>query len=144
MHHEFPSGEWVDLIPLASLRLKHKNRYRTASLSSIPVDDDGDFDKEAARARPGGIPAVNHELAGTRLAALVATCVEKWSYAVPLPEITEGLTVTNVDSPGEADIELADVLEPYRLKLTREPDPKGSITSSPSEPSTEGTGDQTG
>ena len=67
--------------------------------------------------------------------AEVAICADR-----PLDWNAADLKVTNVASPGEADIELQDVLEPYRLKLTREPDPKGSTSSTPSEPSKAETG----
>lgn len=129
MRHEFESGEWVEVIPIQQLKLKHKTRYVNASNSLVRLDAEGDVDKAAVSAGPGGWRGYVQMLEQVREAALIAATVTAWSYDVPLPEITPDWLVLNVESAGEADMELLDLLEPYRLKLIREPDPKGMTTS---------------
>lgn len=129
MRHNFESGGWVELIPIQQLKLKHKTRYVNASNSLVRLDAEGDVDRAAVAAEPGGWRGYVQMLERVREAALIATTVTAWSYGVPLPEITPEWLVLNVDSAGEADLDLQDVLEPYRLKLLREPDPKGTTTS---------------
>lgn len=135
MRHTFEDESWVDLIPLSGIKYKNKMRYGHACDKAVRLNDEEEVDKATIRTEPGGWIGYIHALSDTRYAALVASVVEKWSYDVPVPEITPDGTVLHAESAGEANLELQDLLEPYREKLTREPDPKGTTTGSSSKSS---------
>lgn len=129
MRHTFGTGEWVDLIPLADLRIKHKKRLLAVSNSIVPMNGEGDVDTAAILERHGSWQAYEALFASTRFAALTALTVTAWSWDVPVPQITDGALV-HAESIDEAGLELEDLLAPYLTRLTRAPDPKEVTTSS--------------
>jgi len=42
VRHTFGTGEWVELIPLADLRIKHKKKLLAVTNSIVPVSADGE------------------------------------------------------------------------------------------------------
>lgn len=129
MRHTFGTGEWVDLIPLADLRIKHKKKLLTATNSIVPVNADGDFDRAAVLERHGSWQAYTELHSSTQFAALVGLVVTAWSWDMPIPAVINGALV-NAGSIDEVPLELEDLLAPYLKRLTREPDPKEVTTSS--------------
>lgn len=132
MRHEFESGEWVEYKPVAEMKHKHRTRLLKVTRSSLPLDADGELDKARIDGEHHGMAVYNLDYADLQLAALCALAVTSWSYQdVPVPQITEdGYGLLHADSVGETDIELADLLEPHLRRLTREPDPKETTSSS--------------
>lgn len=129
MRHTFGTGEWVELIPLADLRIKHKKKLIAATNSIVPVNADGDFDRAAVLAQHGTWQAYTELHSSTQFAALVGLVVTAWSWDMPIPAVINGALV-NAGSIDEVPLELEDLLAPYLKRLTREPDPKEVTTSS--------------
>ena len=130
MRHTFGTGEWVELIPLSDLRIKHKKRLYAIVNAIVPMNADGDIDKAAITSRYGGWQAWQGHHSSVQFAALIALVVTAWSWEVPVPQITDGALV-NAESIDEVPLELEDLLSPYMTRLTRDPDPK-EVTSSSS------------
>ena len=130
MRHTFGTGEWVELIPLADLRIKHKKKLLAVTNSIVPVSPDGEFDRAAVISRHGSWQAYTALHGSTQFAALIALVVTAWSWDVPVPQITDGALIHG-ESIDEVPLELEDLLAPYLTRLTRDPDPK-EVTSSSS------------
>jgi hypothetical protein len=127
--HTFGTGEWVELIPLDALRIKHKKRLLAVTNSIVPVSADGEFDRAAVLSRHGSWQGYTALHSSTQFAALVALTVTAWSWDVPVPQITDGALI-HAESIDEVPLELEDLLSPYLTRLTRDPDPKEVTTSS--------------
>jgi len=130
VRHTFGTGEWVELIPLADLRIKHKKKLFAITNAIVPLNAEGDFDKAAITSRYGGWQAYQAHHSSTQFAALAALVVTAWSWDVPVPQITDGALI-HAESVDEVPLELEDLLAPYLTRLTRDPDPK-EVTSSSS------------
>jgi len=130
VRHTFGTGEWVELIPLADLRIKHKRKFLAVTNAIVPLDAEGSYDPAAVISQYGGWQAYEALYSSTRLAALAALVVAAWCWDVPVPQITDGALV-NAESVDEAGLELEDLLAPYLTRITRAPDPK-EVTSSSS------------
>lgn len=128
MRHTFPSGEWVDVMPIQDMKTKHRDLFSEAAAFGLPMSDDGEVDKAAIASTPGGAAVFWSRNAKRRRAIAVAIVVREWSYPAPVPTLTEDAELLSGGSVGETDAELMDVMGPYFEKLTREPDPKGSTT----------------
>lgn len=128
MRYDFESGDWVEYIPLTGIKYKAKSRFGLACNVAVRLDAEGEVDRETINKEPAGWAGYITQLQDVRYAALIASCVTRWSYDAPLPQIGADGKVANWESVFEADTELADLLEPYRVKLSREPDPKGMTT----------------
>lgn len=123
MRHTFGTGEWVELIPLSDLRIKHKKRLLAITNAIVPMTDAGEVDTAAIIAKHGTWQAYQELHSDTQFAALIALTVSAWSCEVPVPRIDAGV-LAFADSIDEAPLELEDLLAPYLTRLTREPDPK--------------------
>ena len=88
MKHTFRTGEWVELIPLSDLRIKHKKRLYAVANSIVPLDAEGNFDNAAVLSRYGSWKGYEAEFSSVRFAALAALVVSAWSWDVPVPQIT--------------------------------------------------------
>jgi hypothetical protein len=133
VRHTFGTGEWVELIPLPDLRIKHKKKLLAIGNALVPMTADGEFDPAAVIARYGSWQAYNEAHSSTQFAAVIALTVTAWSCDVPVPSIDDGGVLVNAASADAAPLELEDLLAPYLTRLTREPDPKEvstAITSS--------------
>ena len=130
MKHTFQTGEWVDLIPLADLRIKHKKKLYAVTNSIVPLNSEGSFESAAVISRHGSWQAYQALHSSTQFAALIALVVTAWSWEMPVPQITDG-ALANAESIDEVPLELEDLLAPYLERLTRDPDPK-EVTSSSS------------
>lgn len=128
MRHEFPSGAWIEVIPVQDLKMKHRDRLAEMAQDGTPMKDD-DVDWAAIDALPGGRSRWSVRWARHRRNIAIAMMLTGWSYDLPLPQINADGDLVNEDSIGEADPELAAFIEPYIEKLTRDPDPKGTTTS---------------
>lgn len=130
MRHDFPSGAWAELRPLADFRGKDKRLFEAARFTGYVLDTDGDPDPDATAAALGS-PAGRRDLylANVRAAA-AALAVTSWSFALPVPVLDpQSRTVTGGQALDEElsldDLnELESVLLPYELALLRQPDPK--------------------
>ena len=130
MRHTFGTGEWVELIPLSDLRIKHKKKLYAATNAIVPMNAAGDFDAAAVISLHGSWQAYTALHDATRFAALCALVVTAWSWEAPVPQITDGALI-HAESIDEVPLELEDLLAPYMTRLTRDPDPK-EVTSSSS------------
>jgi len=129
VRHTFGTGEWVELIPLADLRIKHKKKLFAVANAIVPLNAEGDFDKAAIISRYGGWQAYEAHHSSTQFAAVAALVVTAWCWDVPVPQITDGALI-HAESIDEIPLEVEDLLAPYQKRLTREPDPKEVTTSS--------------
>lgn len=123
MRHTFGTGEWVEVIPLTDLRIKHKKRLYAATNAIVPMTVEGDFDPKAVVERHGSWQAYSALRDSTQLAALIALVVTAWSWDVPVPQIADGALI-HAESADEVPLEMEDLLSPYLTRLTRDPDPK--------------------
>ena len=124
MRHTFRTGEWVELIPLSDLRIKHKKKLFAIGNALVPMTTDGELDTAAILARHGSWQVYNELHAATQFAAVTALTVTAWSCDAPVPVIDDGGVLLHAESIDEAPLELEDLLAPYQTRLTREPDPK--------------------
>lgn len=132
MRHTFDleDGEqWVDLLPIQELRTKHRDKLAEASAFGLPMNDDGEVDRAAIAAMPGGAAPFWSRYQRRKRDIVIALVVSAWSWQVPVPELTPDGELLNAESAGETCPELVAVIEPYLDKLTREPDPKAGTTS---------------
>ncbi len=129
MRHTFGTGEWVELIPLSDLRIKHKKKLYAATNAIVPMTVSGEFDPKAVIEQHGSWQAYNDLHSSTQFAALVGIVVTAWSWDMPIPAVINGALV-NAGSIDEVPLELEDLLAPYLTRLTRDPDPKEVTTSS--------------
>ncbi len=130
MRHTFESGEWVEILPIGDIRVKHKDQLHDASYVGTPVTESGDIDKAAIALLPGGMHAFDRRWTRHRRNCAVAIVVSEWSWPVPVPVLGPDGELQHEESVGEVDPEVLDLVEPYLDKLTRVPDPKGVTTSS--------------
>lgn len=129
MRHTFADHSWVELIPLADLRYKHKKKLTAATNALVPMDAEGSFDRAAVVTKYGSWQAYTALHSATQFAALIALTVTAWSYEPAVPQFTDGELV-NAGSVDEIPLEVEDLLAPYLTRLTRDPDPKEVTTSS--------------
>lgn len=127
--------QWVDLLPLPELRIKHRDKLAEASAFGVPMNDEGEVDRAAIAKGPGGAAPFWNRYQRRRRDITVALVVTAWSWPVPVPELTPDGDLLNAESVGETSPELAEIIEPYLDKLSREPDPKAGTTSTSSAPS---------
>ena len=132
MRHTFGTGEWVELIPLSDLRIKHKKKLLAIGNALVPMTDGGEFDPAAVLAKYGSWQAYNELHSTTQFAAVTALTVTAWSCDVPVPVIDDSGALLHAGSVDEAPMELEDLLAPYLTRLTREPDPKEVSTATTS------------
>lgn len=123
MRHTFESGEWVDLLPIQDLKVKHRDKLIETANYGAALNDDGEVDRAAIAATPGGPARYWLRYQRRRRDITVALVVQAWSYPVPVPEVTPDGELINADSVGETDAELVHLIEPYLDKLSRDPDP---------------------
>jgi len=132
------SGNWVDILPVQSLKAKHRDRSDGAVKLYVQFDDQGNPDLS-------GMP-LSMSLATVRRDALMAQIISDWSFVIdPDEENSPKLPVPYWDaekdeiayvlSYGEIPLddfnELVEVhLAPYLEKIQRKPDPKGTTTAS--------------
>ena len=129
MRHTFGTGEWVEAIPLQSLRMKHRDQLSELANEGTPMNADGDVDWAAIDALHGGRGRWGIRWSRRQRDIVIAMVLTKWSYDLPLPQINADGDPVNLDSIGETDPELAAFIKPYVEQLTREPSPKGTTTS---------------
>lgn len=129
MRHDFPSGAWAELRPLADLRGKDKRLFEQARLTGYVFDADGDVDYPATNAALG-VAARRALFVTNALAAGVALAVTGWSFDVPLPVIDPQARTVSGGQVLDDDLSLDDLSElegivlPYILALQRQADPK--------------------
>lgn len=155
MRHDLTSGAWIEYLPIADLKRKHKMtlaRMTQAKLTKgIPaeqiaamVSGDSGTDTRALVAGVVATGAVDFgKFSEGQQEAAWAMIITGWSYLLPVPSIVvneDGTpTVADIGSFGELpledDEEIGKLLAPYEAKLSRRPDPKGTTTSSSNGPS---------
>jgi len=138
------SGAWVEHRPIGDLKRKDKqllSRLTTGKLMGAGLDLTafaGADEKTigAAMMQSGGVNIMG--FAAEQEDAILALLITGWSYDLPVPSIAvneDGTPVIVHDgSLGELPLddanEIEQVFAPYKAKLSRKPDPKGSTTSS--------------
>lgn len=145
MRIDLPSGGWVDVIPIQDLKGKHRSKLNACVNTGVPYTEDADLDRVKIDAMPGGYPAFNEAWKARRQALTAAIVITAWSYdPLPIPSIDEGTRdVVNAASMDEVGLDVFDAIEPHLRKLSRDPNPKGLITSTPTGPSKEEPAGQT-
>ncbi len=127
------SGAWVEHVPIQDLKGKHIRDYARAGKSNIDgsaVDDEGTIDVRAIVTSTdiGEQQEVKHD-------ALWAICITGWSYEgiqVPRFDRGEGRPIgaeVLEEIPAADYAEIDELLEPFAVKLTAKPRPKGVTTS---------------
>lgn len=145
MRHDFPSGAWAELRPIADLRGKDKRLFEDARFTGYVRDSDGDVDVEVTLATLG--LGGRRDLYGVNIrAAACALVITSWSFDVPRPVIdpqsrqVSGAQALDEDLGLDDLNELESVLLPYQLALSRRPDPKApaaATTTSSAPPSSD-------
>lgn len=130
MRTTLTSGAWIEHVPIQDLKGGHKRKLDRHTKLVIPpgaVSEDGQVDMDAIM---GGTDMIGFGAA--KQDALWALLIDKWSYDLPVPELTSG-GIENAGSFDElplGDYEEAEALfGPFAEKLARRPDPKSSTTS---------------
>lgn len=138
MRINFGPDEWVDVIPVDELRMKHQDDFDDLRFSETTLTAEGRPDKEAIEKDwDGGWLAYSRWWSKRQVALVAAIVVTDWSYDAPRPAV-EGGKVLNRESLGGASKKLADVLDVYMTEFERAPDPKvmeAATTTSSSSPS---------
>lgn len=147
MRHTLSDGvTWIDVLPLAAIKAKHKDAVDAAIKLYVAFDDKGQPDLS-------NMP-ITMSIAKAQRNVLMAVCILRWSVTTvdmnedgePIEGTERALEVPvwhadgaqgfieHEDSFGELDIdifnELEDYFAPYMEKVRRRPDPKGTTTAS--------------
>jgi hypothetical protein len=130
MRTTLASGAWIDHVPVQDLKGGHKRKLdRTTKLALPPgaVSEDGQVDMDALMSSMDMTA-----FAAAKQDATWALLIDKWSYDLPVPDLTAG-GVEGSESFDEIPIddyeEIGQVLAPHAAKLARRPNPKHSTTS---------------
>jgi len=131
MRVDFPTGHWIDIVPIQNMKAKHKDAYEGGPKFYLKFDDQGKPDLS-------GLP-MSMTIAKLQRNALMASLISDWTFTddyenkLPVPT-WDGAEIHQMESIGEIPIDdilfLEDLLAPYIAKAQRKPDPKTTTTGS--------------
>lgn len=130
MRTTLSSGAWIEHRSIGELKGSDKRVLDRVGKPQVAVGPDGEVDVQSM---VGGMDILGYVT--SKQDACWALIITGWSYDLPVPVLDKTTGVlTGAETFGELPLddfdEVEALMDPYIVKLSRRPDPKGSTTSS--------------